>query len=105
MRATLERTCIGHLTDGLDMLARRIHEKCQRARHKHGSVYVIVDDEGDVYAQGHNGPTDVVLRRTPHWLVAVYSHAYEHLRACAPSVAEITEDLRERRRELARVAA
>jgi hypothetical protein len=101
MRSTLERTNIGHLTDGLDLLAERIHSKCERAKHKHGEIYVVVDDEGEVYAQGHNGPLDAALRRNPSWLVAVYSHAHQHLRECAPSVKQIAEDLRERRRELA----
>jgi hypothetical protein len=102
---SLHRSHIGGLYEDLEMLAEVIRAKCERARHRHESVVVLADDDGLVYAaQMGSGTTTLALIRHPHWHVATYSHAYDYLRKCAPTVREIADDLLERRRELKRAA-
>jgi hypothetical protein len=107
---------IGSIREDITNLAKIIRAKCERARHKHESIAVLVDESGFVYAgMCGSGMTFLAMNKHPDWIVAVYSMAYERYRITTPTkdipyptplptVAEIAADLRERSRELRRAA-
>lgn len=120
---------IGNLCDDTRRLAEIIHAKCERARHKHEAIAVLVDDCGFVYAgQCNSGMTFLAMNKHPDWIVAVYSQAYPRHRETEkrtvkevdahgneyeriqypnplPSVARIEGDLRARWSEIRKEAA